>query len=255
MVWALASVAVRRRHGRVVALRAPLDGRTRDEVTRNVRALGGYANYAALAAGLSGVVSLFFSPLTSVVGHLCAQGDRARARESFDRLWSLSFVLGCVCFLGFAACANGMVALLFGPGLQVSWQVTYVIALNQMVSCLRRAPLLFRDASGTFYNDRWKPVVEGVVNLALSVLLVQVLPGEWRVAGVVLATVVTTLLVCHVVEPYVVFGHVFGESPRRFWVRMYACVGTVAVADAGFRRALLGLLADVLAAARSFVRR
>lgn len=131
------------------------------------------------------------------------------------------------------------------------------------------------------------------MNLALSVLLVQVLPGEWRVAGVVLATVVTTLLVCHVVEPYVVFGHVFGESPRRFWVRMYACVGlfaacalmvvraspagsdilslaaaalmslvasaacvgTVAVADAGFRRALLGLLADVLSTARSFVRR
>ena len=37
-------------------------------------ALSKYSNYALIASVMSGTLSLFFSPLTSIVGHLCAKG-------------------------------------------------------------------------------------------------------------------------------------------------------------------------------------
>ena len=33
---------------------------------------------------------------------------------------------------------------------------------------MRQSTLLFRDATGTFYNDRFKPLIEGITNAVLS---------------------------------------------------------------------------------------
>ena len=56
---------------------------------------------------------------------------------------------------------------------------------------MRQATLLFRDATGTFYNDRWKPLIEGVLNIGLSigfVYLFRFLFGDdFAVVGVIVA--------------------------------------------------------------------
>ncbi len=43
--------------------------------------------------------------------------------------------------------------------------------------------------------------------------------------GVIVATIITTLLICDTVEPYVVFHHVFGKSPKKFYLRHYFYIG------------------------------
>ncbi len=106
----------------------------------------------------------------------------------------------------------------------LSRPVAFIITLNTFTQYMRRTLLLFRDASGTFYYDRWKAVAEGLVNLCLSLLFVCVFPEDTRVVGVIVATILTTLLICDTVEPYVVFRHVFGESPRKFCLRNYSYI-------------------------------
>lgn len=251
LVWGLTEMAVRRRHADILAMRETVDGDTRAEVGRNVKAmfmhkigtilvngidgliisacigveaLGKYSNYALIVGVVAGMIGLFFSSLTSVVGHLCAAGDPEQTRRYFDHFYCLNYILGFVFFLGYCAVVDGMVALCFGPGLGLSRAVVLIIALNQFVSFMRRTSLLFRDASGTFYNDRWKPVVEGVVNLLLSLLFVRILPEEYRIVGVIAATIITTLLICHTVEPHIVFRHVFHRAPWRFYLRNYGYI-------------------------------
>ena len=72
------------------------------------------------------------------------------------------------------------------------------------------------------------PIVEGVVNLGLSLLFVQIFPEEYRVAGVIAATIVTSLLICHVVDPYVVYKHVFRRPVMEYWIRNYGYIGLFA---------------------------
>ena len=109
LIWGMTEAAVRRKHGDVLALHVPIDRETRSEVGRNVRAmflhkigsilvnsvdstiisafigvvvLGKYSNYTLIAGVVAGTIGLFFSPLTSVVGHLCAAGDRERTKAA-----------------------------------------------------------------------------------------------------------------------------------------------------------------------------
>ena len=252
VIWIMTEAAVRRLHGPVLTMRESVDPDTREEISRNVRAmfmhkigtilvnsidsliisgfigvviLGKYSNYHLLAGVISGTIALFFSPLTSVVGHLCAKGDPEEAEKYFHRFYCLNFILGLAFFTGYYAVIDDVVLLCFGGGQEIPRIIVFVITLNQFTQYMRRTPLLFRDASGTFYHDRWKPLAEGLANLVLSLAFVLFFPEDYRVAGVITATIVTTLLICDIVEPYVVFRHVFGKFPGLFYVRSYAYTG------------------------------
>lgn len=256
LIWGMTEKAVRRKYGDIIATQAKLDNETKREIVRNVKAmfmhkvgtivvnsidsviissfigvvlLGKYSNYAMIAGMMMNILALFFSPLTSVVGHLCAEGDRDRTKGYYDFFHSLNYVLGFVFFLGYYAVIDHAVSLLFGPDLRLSRAISFIITLNQFTQYMRKATLLFRDASGAFYYDRWKPIAEGACNLALSLIFVRVFPEDFKAAGVITATVLTTLLICDIVDPYVLFTHVFNKKPWKFYIRNYAYIAVFTV--------------------------
>ena len=280
VIWALTEYVVRKRFGDILQMRETLAPRILGEIKKNIRAmcmhkigtilvstidsliisgfigvvvLGLYSNYSLLAGIVASIIALFFSPLTSIMGHLCAEGNPERTEHYFDRFYTLNFILGLVFFLGYCAVADSVISLCFGGGQQISRTIVFVITLNQFTMYMRKTALLFRDASGTFYHDRWKPVAEGIANLVLSLLFVQIFPEDLRVVGVIAATILTTLFICDIVEPFVVFRHVFQKSPRGYYVRNYGytllfglCLCLMTFLGHSFDNDLLGILANGL---------
>jgi O-antigen/teichoic acid export membrane protein len=249
IVWLLTEYAVRKLHGEVIGLKEAVDDDTRREIIRNVKAmfmhkigkvmvktidsliisgfigvviLGKYTNYNYIAVTMAGILGLFFTPLTSVIGHLCASGTESEKKKWFCHFYAFNYFLGVVFFLGFYAVIDYVVSFIFGLGLQMPRAIIFIITVNQFTQFMRHSLLLFRNASGTFYNDRWKPIVEGVVNLILSLVFVSVFPEQYRVVGVIAATIISTFIICNIVEPYVIYRHVFSESPKIFYVRNYS---------------------------------
>lgn len=260
ILWILTEIVVRKKHKDIIEMHEVVNRETKTEIARNVKAmvmhkigtilvngidsiiisgfigvvlLGKYSNYEYIAAVLVSILALFFTPLTSVIGHLCAEGDTEKTREYFNFFYCLNYTLGVVFFLGYYAVIDAVVALLFGSGLAVSHSIAFIITLNQFIQYMRNAALLFRNASGTFYYDRWKPIAEGVANLVLSLLFVMIFPEDLRVVGVIVATIITNLLICDTVEPFVVFKHVFGQKPGKFYVKNYTYIGLFIVALIG----------------------
>jgi hypothetical protein len=129
-----------------------------------------------------------------------------------------------VFFLGYYAIIDNLIAILFSSNLVVAKSVSFVITLNGFVQFMRLNILTFRDATGTFYYDRWKPLVEGLGNLVLSIVLV-----KWiGVVGVIVATIITNLAICHIIEPYVLYKNAFEVSPRKFYFKNYSMIALFA---------------------------
>lgn len=248
LIWILTEVVIAQKYKRLTILRESIDSDTKTEVNRNIRAMfmhkigsvlvntvdsiiisgfigvvavGKYSNYNVIAGVVAGIIARFFSPLTSVVGHLCAEGNSDEIRHYYYRFYYLNYCLGVVFFLGYFSVIDSVVAFCFGTGVEVSRPIVFIISLNHFTKFMRMTTLLFRDASGAFYNDRWKPIAEGVVNLILSLVFVNLFPTDYRIVGVIVATIITTLFICHIVEPYVVFRKLFGHSPGRFYLTNY----------------------------------
>lgn len=245
--WLVTEIITRKKYQPVVSLRCIIDQDTRREVMRNVKAmfmhkigyvlvntldsviiaafvgvvvLGEYSNYTAILVSLSGVLKLVFTSLTSVLGHMYAQEDRKVAREYCEAFHFLNYVIGLVFFLGYYAIIDNLIAILFDPNLVVEKSISFVITVNGFVQFMRESTLVFRDATGTFYNDRWKPLAEGVANVVFSILFVK----QFGVVGVIAATIGTNLLICHIVEPYVIYKFAFQESPKRYYAKNYLSI-------------------------------
>lgn len=182
-----------------------------------VVSLGEYSNYITVLSSLNGVLSLIFTSLTSVIGHLYVSETKTRTTEYCRMFHMINFLLGTVFFLGCYAVVDDLIAILFSPNLIVPRAVSFTIVLNAFVQFMRQTVLVFRDATGTFYYDRWKPLAEGVVNVVFSVLLVK----AFGIVGVIAATIATNLCICHIVEPYVLFKKALDMSPGFYYFQNY----------------------------------
>ncbi len=257
--WIVTEILVRNRHKTIVSFdKQKLDGETKSQVIKNIKAmfmhkiggvlvnsadsmiisafigvvmLGKYSNYTVVVTGMMSVIMLFFSPLTSIIGHMFVS-ESEQAEKYYNFFYAFNYVVGVVFFLGYYAVIDNLVLLLFGSNLELSKSVSFVITLNYFIQFMRQATLLFRDATGTFYNDRWKPLFEGLLNVILSISFV-IMFTKWfgedfGIVGVIAATVITNLTICHVVEPYVLYKYAFNSSVKGHCVKNYLCIAIFA---------------------------
>ena len=157
-----------------------------------VVAVGLYSNYLLVTNGLTSVYSQFFRSLTASVGNLGATADAGRAAPVF---WKVNFAGGWL--YGFSAVClvvlfNPFISLWVGKEYLFSQAIVILIALNFYVSGMRQSVLTFRDAYGLYWYDRYKPIAESVINLAVSILLA--IP--FGVAGILAGTFVSTMTTC-----------------------------------------------------------
>ncbi len=268
--WVVTEIIARKYHNDILRDRQPIDKETKKEVTKNIKAmfmhkiggvlvntadsliisafigiviLGKFSNYTSIATAMMGVLVLCFSPLTSIIGHTFVENSVNSSQRYFSFFYTLNYILGLVFFLGYYAVADNLIAILFDNGLELSKSVVFVITVNYFIQFMRQATTLFRDATGTFYYDRWKPLFEGMLNVALSigfVVLFNKLWGEdFAVVGVIVATILTNLTICHVIEPFVLYKYAFKTSVKKYYVKNYICIALFIGALTGLHFSLI----------------
>jgi len=250
--WLATEIIARKKYNNIIRNKQKIDTETKHEVTKNIKAmfmhkiggvlvntadsliisafigivvLGKYSNYTTIVLAMTSVLSLCFVPLTSVIGHMCVEEDTIQMNKYLNFFHTFNFILGIVFFLGYYAVIDNLVSILFAERLELNKAISIVITINYFIQFMRQATLLFKDATGTFYYDRWKPLVEGLVNIGLSIGFVFLFGYLWgeniAVVGVIVATIITNIFICHVVEPYVLYKHALNASIKSYYFRNY----------------------------------
>ena len=182
--------------------------------------LGKYSNYTTIMTSLMSILSLIFTSLTSVVGHACVNENKKQIQRYYNFFFAFNTSIAVIFFLGYYAIIDDLIVLLYGQNLVMERSISFVITLNYFIQFLRRSTILFREASGTFYYDRYKPLFEGLSNLVFSILFV----NWFGVTGVIAATIMTNLLICHIVEPRVFFKYYLKDSAKKHYIENYSYI-------------------------------
>ncbi len=189
--------------------------------------VGIYSNYFLMTNTLRNLTSQIFAGITASVGNLGALEDKKKSYQiylsiNFAGFWIFSFCSICLfcLFNPFITIWTGRKDLLF------SVPVVFLIVLNFYATGMRQATLTFKDAFGLFWYDRYKAVIEAVINLITSIILTQ----RYGVAGVFIGTLISTITIDFWVEPLVLFKHGFHSPVKPFFIRYaYYAVLTAAV--------------------------
>lgn len=86
--------------------------------------------------------------------------------KHFYELLDFSFCTICLLIL-----FNDFIQLWLGQEYLFEFNVVIILVIAFYIKGMRRAVLTFRDATGNFYYDRYKPIFEAIINLIVSIIL------------------------------------------------------------------------------------
>lgn len=166
-------------------------------------AVGLYSNYYMVIAALNAFAGKFFESITASIGNLMVLEENSKKVKAFKVIEFITALQAAICFCGLYVLFNSFVELWVGKNYLFNDAVVAAMAFLFYLTYMRKAVLMFRDACGLYWNDRYKPLAESVINLAVSIYLTI----HYGVIGVVVGGIISTLLTCFWVEPYVLFNN------------------------------------------------
>mgnify|MGYP007077297031 FL=1 len=170
--------------------------------------VGIYSNYKLVLSGINNLMDKFSNAFTGSLGNLGAIEDETRVYGIYQELDLLFFVIYAYWTAGLFALFNSFITICFGPDYCFSVATVAVLVMEFYISGQRKVNLMFREAKGLFWYDRYKPLFESVINLTTSLLLVQ----KFGVAGVLGGTVISSVCTCVWVEPYILMKYGIREN-------------------------------------------
>lgn len=170
-------------------------------------------NYVMILNMINLLFNQLFSALTASVGSLNATESAETSYNVFKKLhfanfWFYSFCTTCLFLL-----LNPLIELILGKRFLFPIPVVAIICLNFYIVGIRKIPLVFKESMGLLWQDRFKPILESLINLVISIIGVHYL----GTIGVFLGTFISMITTSLWVEPYVLFKYGLKMSWKEFW--------------------------------------
>jgi O-antigen/teichoic acid export membrane protein len=189
---------------------------------------GLYSNYYTIIHPLQTITNQIFESIVASVGNLTATvkgGNLGHLKETFNDVFFFAFWIFTFCSICLLNLLHPFIEFIWlrNSGWLLDQRTLYVLVLNFYLYGMRRPVLTFRDATGAFWNDRFKPIFESIINLVASIFLAKRL----GISGIFLGTLVSTVTTSLWVEPLVLYHNVFYLPLKDYFVRFfgYTAVG------------------------------
>ena len=180
---------------------------------------GLYSNYLIIVAAIKQILENIFSAFTASLGHLnVEEGEKTEHKYfifktiSFLNFWFYGFCGVCLFVL-----FKPFITFWIGAEYVFDTLTETVIVANFLVFGLQETMGTHRAAYGLFQKGKWRPLFTVVLNIALSILFIKILPAEYGVVAVLLGTVLSNLLVAWWFDAYIVHKYAFNMSPKKYY--------------------------------------
>lgn len=178
--------------------------------------LGMYSNYYLITSTLITLVNLVITAFKSSIGNQIVSGDKEAIYRNFNQLSLLLFWAAGFCVICLISLYQDFIGLWIGKDMLLPFWTMVLISVNFYVRAIREIVNAYKNCSGLFWNDRFKPLIEAGVNLGLDFLLIYF----FGLPGVIWATIISTVCVCIWVEPLIIHKHLFNQKVSRYYMRM-----------------------------------
>ncbi|MBL8030757.1 MAG: polysaccharide transporter [Candidatus Doudnabacteria bacterium] len=173
-----------------------------------VKTVGLYSNYYLVFTAITTIVGQAFSALTASVGNLLITSDARKSYEVYRKMRFANFWLATFSATGFLVVMDSFVRIWLGGSFILSTGVLVALAANLYSTMFRAAINSYKEAAGIFYEDRFVPLIESVVNIGMSILLLHF----FGLAGVFLGTLCSSLALHLYSYPHFVYTRLFKKT-------------------------------------------
>ena len=190
--------------------------------------VGIYSNYLLIVSAIKNILNKFYSAITASIGNLHASGNVEQEHLVFK---AVNFFT--VCVYGLAAVGTFVVGNMFikfwiGNEFVLPQSFTALIAMEIYIFGLQKNLATFRTSMGLFQQAKYRPLFGIIINLGVSLALINYV----GIYAVVIGTIVAGLTTYMWYDPYIIYKHVFQKSVKEYFfknIKFFCLVTAVAV--------------------------
>ncbi len=188
--------------------------------------LAKYQNYYYVLNAVFGFVVIVFNSCLAGVGNSIVIEDKEKNYYDFKKIAFISEWIAIFCSCCLLCLYQPFIRIWVGEENLLSNGVVLCMAIYIWTIITNQMLCLYKDASGIWHKDRFRPLIVAAVNLVLNLLTVRHL----QLYGVILSTVLSILVLGMPWLIYNLFSEVFKRSCKAFSLDLikYILVGIMA---------------------------
>lgn len=173
----------------------------------NLKKVATYGNYIMIESIVKSIIGTVFGGVRASVGDLIAEGDNERSYLMWRDMYIFSNLIGTILVFCFFININDFMYLWAGKEYVLDDLAVIVLSINLFIYITRTATVTFNFGYGLFW-DKWAAIIEATVNLIVSLILVK----TFGVAGVLIGTFMSNILIVVCWKPYMLFRYGFSRK-------------------------------------------
>ncbi len=168
--------------------------------------LANYTNYQMVISAFQSLIVTGLGGITASIGNLLTnEKDNEQAYEVHKKIffiisWMSSFIL-----ISLYNTLNQFIGIWIGKVYLLDNVTLIIILINSYVLLMKESVEQFQNGKGLFYQLRYAPLCEAILNFILSVILVR----RIGLLGIFIGTLVSHMVVTFWTKPYIVYKYVF----------------------------------------------
>lgn len=176
-----------------------------------------YQNYYVIFMGVATLFGVIQTAMMAPVGNAIATDSVAKNYEDFKKFNFLYLFLGTWASICLLCLYQPFVSVWLGPELMLPDYLAALLALCFFTFRWCDMSMIYQYAKGLWWETRWVPLLAGIINLTINLVLVQFI----GLAGIVISTIASILLVYDTGVIYAVFNRYFHsvDSIWHYWRR------------------------------------
>lgn len=186
-----------------------------------------YSTYLIVYQMILTTIGILTPVLTPRIGKFIAQHNKLEIYKYWEKLHLLYMIVGTIITITSYYMLNSFIRLWMGleyvmPILTIS--LLLVNLFFQMTRCMME---VFKTNSG-FYDDIYNPILESIINLVISLVLVQ----KIGLNGVIIGTISSNIVIVYILKPVMVFIRCFDKKVLDYifiYTKYMLLVGTTIV--------------------------
>ena len=167
----------------------------------NLSLVGLYTNYYSIINALNMLLNQVFRSALASVGNLNVTASKNELYNVFKKSLFINFWIHGFTSICLTCLFNPFVKLWLGDKYLLEFSVVLILGINFFFNGMRQTCLMYNDALGLYWENRYKPIAEALINLLFSLILLHF----YGLIGIFLGTLCSILFVCVWYEPYIIF--------------------------------------------------
>lgn len=181
----------------------------------SVATVGLYSNYTMITQQLSALVKPILGGVGASVGNLIATESPEKNYFIFKVSFLVNFWIYSLSIIFLYNLLEPFLSWWLGRQYLLDHFTFIFILINFYLDGMRTSIATFKNKAGLFVQDKYAPVIEGIINLISSLIFIKL----FGLVGVFMGTTLSTIATVLWTQPFIVYKNLFKKSVIEYFVK------------------------------------